>query len=178
MVSPAPSNLPETTEKRYYPAETKAKAKALYLVKFLPPKEIAVKLDVPVERVHDWISNNGWNKIREQRIDRAERQLALDQEKSLDPFMELVAAESEEIALTGFQRARESAASDSEFAAKDFASWTGGVKNLVSMYRTAKGLDAAQASAVNLTLNQFYVPDTAPKPVQSDDTDVQVSPVE
>lgn len=164
--STAPADAQEKgLTSKLYPASVKARAKSLYLVKGLPPRDIADELGIPVGAIHDWSSRCGWTKTR------AAKLLQLDGKldsviPGTDEFMDVVAVESEDIALAGFQKARESTQSDSEFAAKDFASWTSGVKNLVGMYRTAKGLDT-QAGTAQITFNAFYSP-TAPKEKQAD----------
>jgi hypothetical protein len=175
MVAESPQAPGEDVHVRAYPADVKAKAKALYLVKCLQPRDIAAKLDVPIRAVYDWVDRSGWAQIRRDKL--AEVSGKIDGAmRQTDAFMEVVAAESEEIALAGFERARGAVQSESEFAAKDFASWTSGVKNLVGMYRTAKGLDASQAGP-QITFNAFYSP-TAPKAAQAESIDVTTTPAE
>lgn len=174
--SSAPADAQEKgLTSKLYPASVKARAKALYLVKGWPARDIADELKIPVGAIHDWSSRCGWTKARAAKLLQLDGKL----ENALpgsDEFMENVATESEEIALAGFERARGAVQSESEFAAKDFASWTSGVKNLVGMYRTAKGLDASQASP-QITFNAFYSP-TAPKAAQAESIDVTTTPAE
>lgn len=151
---------------RYYPADMRAKAKSLYLVKGLQPRDIATQLGVEPATISQWAFKLGWAQLRQRRLVELEKAAEGKTLAEGDEFMEIVAVESEEIALAGFQKARESTQSDSETAAKDFASWTSGVKNLVGMYRTAKGLDT-QAGTAQITFNAFYSP-TAPKEKQAD----------
>lgn len=159
----------DSLSSRRFPAEIKARAKTLYLVKSLQPTDIAAKLGIPVRCVYNFVKRGGWAQLRRDKLGEINNKInnATALMPDMDEFMVSVAAESEDIALAGFERARQAVQSDSEFAAKDFASWTSGVKSLVGMYRTAKGLDAAANAPQTLAFASFYLPPApaAPKPV-------------
>jgi hypothetical protein len=90
----------------------------------------------------------------------------------IDEVSEAIATESEEIAMSGLKRSRESAESREKDAAKDFQAWTGGARNLVNIARACRGLDArngngdAAASITNIfavgSLSFGAKPDAAP----------------
>lgn len=158
----------------------------MYLVKGLNPSDIAPKINVPLNAVYSWVRDNNWHKLRQNKLAQVNAKLdaAGSAMPDVDEFIANVAAESEDIALAGFDRARQAVQSDSEFAAKDFAAWTSGVKSLVGMYRTAKGLDAAANAPQSLAFAAFYLPPApaSPKPVDAADivdgeaTDIPADP--
>lgn len=151
----APTPKPnEPRERASVPLLAKLKVKNLKVVQCLSDKEIARQTGLTLGQVRGIVDRNRWTNDKREKTRKIMDGHAARMEAQVAEIVEAVASESEEIALAGLQRAREATTSASEYAAKDFQSWTGGVRNLVNVARQARGLDT-ERSAQGTTLNVF-----------------------
>ena len=70
---------------------------------------------------------------------------------------EAIAQETVDVTLSGVGRAREAVESRSEFAARDFQSWTGGIRNLVQVAKLLREPTADMNGSVQAQLNVFIL---------------------
>lgn len=137
---------------------SKAKARNLYMVQGLDWKCISEQVGVSVLRLQQLASREGWTAHRKQlqakMLARTEQRIAAQ----LDEVSEAIASESEEIALSGLQNARESLARCDKMAAKDFQAYTSGVRNMAQvarLMREPQGSTLATTSAPSVNLFFF-----------------------
>ena len=131
-------------------------AKALYVVKGLPIKETAERLGISRDKLARYVSRKGWVKERQRRLHRFENLVLTGAEDANAAFLESMALQSEELAEDGMQMARETVLRRDEFAAKDFASATQGVKNVVEIFRKVRGIDNGTTGA-GVTIGAIYL---------------------
>ena len=131
-------------------------AKALYVVKGAPVKEISAKLGIDARKLSNYVVRFGWAKEREHRYKRLEAQALAHAQDANAAFLESMALQSEELAEDGMQMARETVLRRDEFAAKDFASATQGVKNVVEIFRKVRGIDNGTTGA-GVTIGAIYL---------------------
>lgn len=154
MVASKSQRTPRTT----IPLPTRLKVRNLYLVQGISHKEIAAKVGLTRTQVETLVKRERWCEVKASTKDNLVRAHDARMSSQVAEIVEAVASESDEISLAGLQRAREATESQSEYAAKDFASWTSGVRNLVNVARQARGLDAersAQGSTLNVFVGRF-----------------------
>lgn len=169
MVAQA-ANAKKPAPKLTIPLLTKLKVRNLYLSQGLGPQAIAKITGLTEKQAGNIIVREGLAKLRASAKSAIEARSDARTQEQVSEVIEAIARESEEIALSGIARAREATESRSEFAAKDFQSWTGGVRNLVNIARQARGLDSERSAGQGATLNVFVgrfetVGDKAPKNV-------------
>lgn len=126
---------------------SRAKARNMYLTQGLDWKTISAAVGVPPNRLMQLANREGWTAKKRELIARLNARTDARSAAQLDEVSEAIASESEEIALSGLQRARDSLGSGSEFAARDFQSYTGGVRNLVQVARAIREPMGAQIGA-------------------------------
>ena len=132
---------------------TKVRIRNLYLVQCLPYAEIARRVDCPLSTVTRFIERQKLPAIRKENEAKAAARHDAQVRESVDEISEAIASQSEEIALSGLERAREATEDRGEFAAKDFQSWSGGVSNLVKTARAIRGMDRPGATeSINVSL--------------------------
>lgn len=140
----------------HFPLSLVVQAKALYVVKGMNPKDIGEKLGVDPRKISNFASRNGWTKERARKLTRLENLAVASAQDANAAFLESMALQSEELAEDGMQMARETVTRRDEYAAKDFASTTQGVKNLVEIFRKVRGLDGQSASG-GVTIGALYL---------------------
>lgn len=134
---------------------TRAKARNLYITQALPMREIADKTGLDYSQVRTLVDREGWAKLKTTVKRKLESGLDAHATEHVTEMTEAIANESEEIALSGLQRARQAVESQETYAAKDFQSWTGGLRNLVQVARELRGFDNEQSRGPGATLNVF-----------------------
>lgn len=144
----------EPRSKPQIPLQTRLKVRNLYLYQGLGHKEIAAKVGLTTRQCQTLVQRHKLTDLKRSINGKAVQAHNARVDADVAEIVDAVASESEEIALAGLQRAREATTSASEYAAKDFQSWTGGVRNLVNVARQARGLDT-ERSAQGTTLNVF-----------------------
>ena len=133
-----------------------AQAKALYTIKGLSGPQIALKLGVPTGTIQSLIRRGAWSADRQRRMQLYERTVLSRAEDANAAFLESMATQSEELAEDGMQMAREVVHRRDDFAAKDFASATQGVKNLVEIFRKVRGIDGSSGGA-GVTIGAMFI---------------------
>lgn len=132
---------------------TKVRIRNLYMVQCLPHKEIARQTGLTERAVQSVVYRLGLAaKRKENEAKTMERHDALTRD-GLSEVTDAIAAQAEEYALGGLKRSGEALQDEGEFAARNFQSWTGGVKNLVQVAKLARGAtDETPQGAVMLNL--------------------------
>jgi hypothetical protein len=163
---------------------TRLKVRNLYLVQNLSYNEIAAQTGLSYNTVNSFVRRTRLADARKQIEAQSLKRHDARTHAFVDATAEAIAAQSEEIALGGLNRARDSVVSGSEYAAKDFQAWTGGVRNLVQVSRIARGEDNSNGSgSTSLTVNAYVVrceaaqPKPEPKQVEQAQV-VELSPVQ
>lgn len=154
--------------------KTRLKAKRLYCIEGMSPKEISKRTRVPVQTVSNWAWRYGWTRKRQEAETKALAQVEDQARAEIVAALDSVAARSEELVERGLDLA-ESAADEGD--AKGFAMAAKGVQSLHAVWRQAKGIDAKGAAgtgAPQLTViyNQFGDAGAAAQPVE-----IKASPV-
>lgn len=121
----------------------------LYLAQGLAPEAIAAKLKRPVLQVAKIISRDGLPALRREQNRALQARGDEQRAAQLAAFNDELAAGAEEISLGALTRARSAVASKSKFAPRDFQSWTGGIRNLVSAARAVRGLESLGSRGAN-----------------------------
>lgn len=124
-----------------YPLATRLKVRNLYLGQALNNQDIAERTGLTARQVGQMVYRDGLAKQKRRRAEKINAAADTRANAQLEAFNEQLAEEAEEISLGALERARQSVESVGEFAAKDFQSWTGGIRNLVQAARTVRGLD-------------------------------------
>lgn len=159
---------------RYYSPALVARAKYLYLTKSLQPRAIAEQLGVDPITVQNWTRGRGWAAKRRVRLEAVDAKLAEKTETAQDELMLSLAPQTHELAEETMEFARETLR---DRDAKGLALTSQALKNFVSVYRTAKGLDSASGAA-SITFNAFYAPTVPATPKPAESIDVATTPVE
>jgi hypothetical protein len=140
------------------PLPVKLKARSLYLIHGLPLAEIAQQTGLTSQSVKNLAFNEGWSKTRLKAKEALVKRADARMNEEIDEVSDAIATESEEIAMSGLVRARESTQDRGEFAAKDFQAWTGGARNLVNISRACRGQDAKKADGAGESASvSFFV---------------------
>lgn len=142
--------------KNAIPLPVRLRIRNLYLTQGLSDSVIAKRVNLTIIQVRGIIRREGLPELRKP------RKLSLTQaadartQEQVGELIETFARETEELALGGMQRARECIDSQSEYAAKDFSSWSSGVRNFIQVARQARGLDTeGQRGNATHNLNVF-----------------------
>ena len=158
---------------------TRTKLRNLYLVRGLTYNEIAKEIGVNTSVVTGFIARSKLREVKREYL--AKSALAHDTRAraNLTEISEAIAAQSEELALSGLERAGKAVISRDPTAAKDFQSWTGGVRNLAQVARLARA-DAPIEASGSISISLFNVrgeaPVTEPKQVQPIEAEVKQLP--
>jgi hypothetical protein len=144
----------EPVIRKQYPAVVVAKAKALYVLKGMQPRDIALKLQVEPKTVSNWAAKYGWLKLRNSRLDQLEKAAEQTELSSDEEFASSIAAQTEDLAEDTFDLARKALTAED---AKALAATSQAAVNFVKLYRQARGLDAAKSQTLNITavFNRF-----------------------
>lgn len=135
---------------------TRTKVKNLYFFQEASHERIAIETGLTISAVGGLINREGWAKekrAREQRLRKAHdaRSFGVDAE-----LVEAIAAQSEELALSGIAQARKEVESGGDFAARNFQSWSGGVKNFVQVAKALREPSNALPSEGPTNFNFFF----------------------
>jgi hypothetical protein len=168
----------KTAVKDPVPQALVVQAKALYVVKGMAVKLISDQLSIDSRKLSNLVVRLGWKKERDRRFTRYEALALSTAQDANAAFLESMALQSEELAEDGMQMAREVVTRRDEYAAKDFASATQGVKNLVEVFRKVRGIDGGTTGA-GMTIGAIYLnaQPAAPRPLKTaeDQATVDVS---
>jgi hypothetical protein len=148
---PTKSRRPRT----HIPLPTRLKARNLYLTQGLSFKEIGEKTGLDASQIRSLVDREGWPRLKSGAKSKITAKHDARASEMVSEVVEAMASESEEIALSGLQRARQAVESQEAYAAKDFQSWTGGLRNLVQVARELRGFDSEQSRGSGATLNVF-----------------------
>lgn len=138
------------------PIELALKVKNLYLYQERGHADIAAQCGLTVKQVSNLIYREGWSKLKEERRRKIEESHDERATQSQLAVVEAIASQAEEIALSGLNRAREAVGQSGPDAAKNFQSWTGGIKNLVGAMKLVRGGSAAGMES-GPTMNLFFM---------------------
>lgn len=138
------------------PLLVKLKARNLYLVQGLTHKEIASQTGLSLLASQQLASRNGWTELRRKSKERILAKQDAKLEEQSKEALDAIASVSEQHAVRGLERVGEALESYGDFSARDFQSWTGGVKNLVSIMREIRA-PQEQAQVKGATLNMFII---------------------
>lgn len=161
------------------PLSTKLKVKNLYLFQDAPHERIAKETGLTVKAVGDVIHREGWPKIRRERERKLTEKSDARGEQADLVIVEAIGSQAEEIALSGLERARDAVKRKGKDAAKNFQSWTGGIRNLVSAIKTIRARDGSMPDSEPRNLNLFFVglPGAAPMPEPKPVTEISATKV-
>ncbi len=138
------------------PLLLRLKARNLYLVQGLGHKEIGAQIGISEHASQQLAFREGWTELRKKSkrdlLSKQDARMAAAQSEALDA----IASVSEQHAIKGLERVGEALEARGEFAARDFQSFTSGVKNLVSIMREIRTPDAQQTPGSS-QLNVFVM---------------------
>ena len=140
-----------------FPLIVRMKVRNLYIGQCLTNIEIGKQVGLTPSQVAAIVYKDGLPTLRKQRQAKVIANTDARTDATLEQFNEQLAREAEEISLGALQRVRETVESPGEFGARDFQSWTGGIRNLVTAARTVRGLDSKQAFDQSNTTAIFVV---------------------
>jgi len=156
------------------PMETRARVQSLYLTRFLSSQQIAKETKLTPNQVSQLCHREGWTIIRQQKLMKSAQSASTRADASLAKIYNAVAIESEELIFSGMNRARESVKKRGKFSARDFQSWSGGIRNFADISRKCRGIDRADTigagSNGNVNLSLFVMPESGIRPMPRDVT--------
>lgn len=166
---PISPGRPKGYEWYSFPVPVRLRIRSLYLVQGLEPSQIAPKIDKEFTKdfpdlkmpdpgqISSLCIREGWSKqkkrIKEQIIEDAVARTKAE----VESVVESTAMLAEEGSVRGIQRALDCVKSKSMTAAKDFASWAAGSRQLVAIARQARGLDDSVKGEGGNTTNLIFV---------------------
>lgn len=174
-----PSLIPKRGKPLLIPILTKLKARNLYLVQGLSYRLISQETGLTVPCLEKLACRNGWTKLRKEALRKAEAKQDSCIGGASAEAIEAITSLAGASAIEGLGRVEQSLQDHGPYAAKDFQSWTGGVRNLVSVMRELSTAPAEQKTA-GTTLNMFIMRAgdvAATTPVVPRGTEVNVTPV-
>lgn len=118
-----------------FPMLTRLKARNLYLIQGVSHETIAKATGLTVRQSETLASREGWAKLRKDRKQRLLASQDAHDATNSNEAIEAIGALSEQLAVRGLERVGESVERKGKFAARDFQSWSGGVRNLVGVIR-------------------------------------------
>lgn len=156
------------------PLLLRLKARSLYLVQGLSHQEIANQTGLTKEASEKLASREGWTAAKSRLKQQLLRKHDTRMSEQLDSVMESIVSVSEQHAMRGLERVGNALERDDDFAARDFQSYTSGVKNLVGVIRDIR---QPAATAVSSSTNvQVFVVEPAIQ--ASPASEKQVKPVD
>lgn len=138
------------------PLHTRIHAHNLYLSKGLPYREISKETGLTVEQLERLAVREGWTKKRKAQKARLERQVNERTQALENEILESVVNLSGQHALRGLEKTGDALERTDRDAARDFQSYTSGVKNLVSIMRDIRAPQNEGPSS-GATLNMFIL---------------------
>jgi hypothetical protein len=150
------------------PLATRLQVRNLYVGACLGPSDIAPKVGLTLRQVRRLVATDKLAPIRRRAVSNAIKVTDNTANHLLERFNQEIASQSEEASLGAIVRAREAVASKDKLAARDFQSWTGGIRNLVDVSRRVRGLDAKQPEgSVTMNLGFFMASPVETKPIEA-----------
>lgn len=137
------------------PLLTKLKARNLYLIQNASHKEIAEQTGLTKHACEQLAYREGWVEVRREKTKRMVEKHDARMANAASEVLDSVVGGCEELAVSGLNRVRESLDDKSDFAARNFQSWTGGVKNLVSIMREIRA--PSETTPTNAGLVAFVI---------------------
>lgn len=141
------------------PLPMKLQARSLYLIHGKQPKEIAEIIGLTAKQLAKLAFREGWTQQRK-RIARAKEENLIAREgEAIAEVQEKAAVEAETMIFRTYSRVDESLRRDDINAARDFRAYTGGLRDLVTIARTCRGLDAQPgklAPSGGPSINMFF----------------------
>jgi len=153
----------------------RAMVQRLYLTSFLSAQQIAKEVKgLTANQVSTLCHREGWTEQRRTNLAKNAASISQRASDSLAKIYSAVAVESEELIFSGLNRARESVKSKGKFSARDFQSWSGGIRNFADISRKCRGIDRADTigagSNGNVNLSLFVMPESGIRPMPRDVT--------
>lgn len=138
------------------PLLVRLKARNLYLVQGLSHAEIAQACGITTQASYKLASREGWASLKKGQKQNLLAKQDARMEETHGEVLDAIADVSAQHAVQGLDRVGKALESKGKFAARDFQSWTGGVKNLVSIMREIKA-PQNDAPGSGATLNMFIL---------------------
>lgn len=156
----APAHTPENTKKKreispYLTTAEKARIEALYVVKGLPPRDVAAAIGRKVEHVSQYIYRVKLPEKREARAQRLSIKENANAETELQAAFKRWSARSESNIETAWDRIEETLKSNSKTASKDFANYSSGARNLFGLYKDTNGVKTGTETVNPAQVNIF-----------------------
>lgn len=140
----------------------KAQIEALYVVKCMEQRDVAAALGIPVRNVNQHCYRAGLTAKRDARLKRLEVKTMDKAATEVDMAMERWSAGAESLADSTLVAAEQELAGDSDFKAKNLASYSLAAKNFIGIYKDARGVGNNNGSASVNMLGNFYINAVAP----------------
>lgn len=157
------------------PVLIRLKARNLYLIQGLSHQEIAAQTGLTRQSSEALAHREGWVKVKRERTKRLVEKYDSRVEAAGNEAIDAIADVSTQLSMEGLGRVSEALQDRSQFAARDFQSWTGGVKNLVSIMREIRAPSETTPGNAGLVAFVIRVGDEAPSAPAK--TEVNVTPV-
>lgn len=138
-----------------YSLALKLKVKNLYLIQHASHAEIAKQTKLTLPAVAGLIHREGWPALKKKQAEFAEISSDTHMSETAAQVVAAVTDQCTEIALSGLNRCRDAVSAKGKDAAKNFQSWTGGVRNLVSAIKTLQAQGPGEAGGN--TMNVFLI---------------------
>jgi hypothetical protein len=139
------------------PVLARVKARNMYLVQGLDYKSISESTGLDIRCLYNLAKREGWTERRKEQRLKLETTTDARIKAFEDQVSEAIAQETVDVTLSGVGRAREAVESRGEFAARDFQSWTGGIRNLVQVAKLLREPSANMDGSVQAQLNVFIL---------------------
>ncbi len=155
-----------TARVRFFPSLVqRAKAKVLYVIERLPPKEIEERTGIPARSLHNIAHREKWVAAKRRAKEKAEFQALEMSKEQIDAVAQGSAIQCDSLSLGTLSACEEVLEKKSgDFWAKDLQSLSQAAKNFVGIARQARGLDTAENASDSKTniifLNLERVGDT------------------
>lgn len=128
-----------------------AQLKTLYLIKQVPPSEIAAKFNRDPRQIYQWITRLGLKEKRDAIAKRLDEKSLAKATSEAESALERWSPQIEELGDDTLELARKEVANPSKFTAKSLASYSSAMRNWSAMVREFNGLQ------VNPTANPAQV---------------------
>ncbi len=153
----AESEIVAHAPKGYSPLamDVKLKIKNLYLYQGATYAQIAEATGATDQAIRNLIHKSGWSVERKAQLQRLEKTHDASALSESLASAEAIGSQCTELTLTSLNRTREALQSRDPDAARNFQSWTAGVRNLVSAIKTLQAGGAADNG--NTQINLFMI---------------------
>lgn len=171
----------EDTDGRCLPLALKLRVKNLYIIGGKSHHEIAADTGMTPGAIATLCSRNGWTGEKRKREAQMVKKSDARIESQMSEAVEAISSEAQEIALSGLERARDAVKRKGKDAAKNFQSWTGGVRNLVQVIRAIENPGSGDAQPSGPAINFFFAPAApaaASEPKRVEAVEVEARPVQ